>query len=61
MDDAEMTKAEKIHDLFMLKKENAGSFDKLLKLDKGQWDMLMKHIIDQEKILGGNDEQSNAD
>lgn len=61
MDNPEMTKAEKIHDLFMLKKENAGSFDKLLKLDKGQWDMLMKHIIDQEKILGGNDEQSNAD
>ena len=61
MDDAEMTKAEKIHDLFMLKKENAASFDKLLQLDKGQWDMLMKHIIDQEKILGGNDEQSNAD
>ncbi len=61
MDNPEMTKAEKIHDLFMLKKENAGSFDKLLKLDKGQWDMLMKHIIDQEKILGGNNEQSNAD
>lgn len=61
MDNLEMTKAEKIHDLFMLKKENAASFDKLLKLDKGQWDMLMKHIIDQEKILGGNDEQPNAD
>ena len=61
MDDAEMTKAEKIHDLFMLKKENAGSFEKLLKLDKGQWDMLMQHIIKQEKILGGNDEQSDAD
>ena len=61
MDNPEMTKAEKIHDLFMLKKENAGSFDKLLQLDKGQWDMLMQHIIKQEKILGGNDEQSNAD
>ena len=61
MDNVEMTKAEKIHDLFMLKKENAGSFDKLLQLDKGQWDMLMQHIIKQEKILGGNDEQSNAD
>ncbi len=36
-------------------------FDKLLQLDKGQWDMLMQHIIKQEKILGGNDEQSNAD
>ena len=32
-----------------------------LQLDKGQWDMLMQHIIKQEKILGGNDEQSNAD
>jgi len=61
MDNPEMTKAEKIHDLFMIKKENAGSFDKLLQLDKGQWDMLMQHIIKQEKILGGNDEQSNAD
>lgn len=61
MDNPEMTKAEKIHDLFMIKKENAGSFDKLLHLDKGQWDMLMQHIIKQEKILGGNDEQSNAD
>ena len=61
MDNPEMTKAEKIHDLFMLKKENAGSFDKLLQLDKGQWDMLMQHIIKHEKILGGNDEQSNAD
>ena len=61
MDNPEMTKAEKIHDLFMIKKENAGSSDKLLQLDKGQWDMLMQHIIKQEKILGGNDEQSNAD
>ena len=61
MDNPEMTKAEKIHDLFMIKKENAGSFDKLLHLDKGQWDMLMQHIIKQEKTLGGNDEQSNAD
>ena len=61
MSNPEMTKAEKIHDLFMLKKENAGSFDKLLQLDKGQWDMLMQHIIKQEKILGGNDEQSNVD
>ena len=61
MDNPEMTKAEKIHDLFMLKKENAGSFEKLLQLDKGQWDMLMQHIIKHEKILGGNDEQSNAD
>ena len=61
MDNPEMTKAEKIHDLFMIKKENAGSFEKLLQLDKGQWDMLMQHIIKQEKILGGNDEQSNAD
>ena len=44
MDNPEMTKAEKIHDLFMIKKENAGSFEKLLQLDKGQWDMLMQRL-----------------
>ncbi len=56
----------KINATYGMKKEkkilnDTLKFDKLLQLDKGQWDMLMQHIIKQEKILGGNDEQSNAD
>ena len=57
----DMTKAEKMHDLINLEKENKAAFEKLMELDKGQWDMLMKHIMDAKKKLGGIDEQSNAD
>ena len=61
MRDKEMTAGEKIHDLINLEKENIEWLEKLEKLDKGQWDMLVKYIIDAKNKLGGKNEQSNAD
>lgn len=61
MQNKEMTDAEKIHDIIKIEKENIAALEKLERLDKGQWDMLMKHIIDAKNNLGGKNEQSNAD
>ena len=61
MRDKEMTDAEKIHDLIKIEKENKSALEKLLDLDKGQWDMLMNYFVEAKKKLGGKDEQSNAD
>lgn len=61
MKDKEMTDAEKIHDLIKIEKENKAALEKLMDLDKGQWDMLMNYFVEAKKKLGGKDEQSNAD
>jgi hypothetical protein len=61
MKNKDMSDAEKIHDLIQLEKENIKGLEKLEKVDKGQWDMLMKHIIEAKNSLGGKNEQSNAD
>lgn len=61
MKDKDMTDAEKIHDLIKLEKENIKALEKLETVDKGQWDMLMKYIIEAKNNLGGKNEQSNAD
>lgn len=60
MQNKEMSNAEKIHDLISLEKENKQALEKLMDLDKGQWDMLMKHIIDSKKELGGKSNDTNA-
>ena len=57
----EMTDAEKVHDLIALEKENKAAFEKLMDLDKGQWDMLMHYIVDEKKKLGGISNDTNAD
>ena len=56
-----MSDAEKIHDLIALEKENKAAFEKLMDLDKGQWDMLMHYIVDEKKKLGGISNDTNAD
>jgi hypothetical protein len=56
-----MTDAEKVHDLIALEKENKAAFEKLMDLDKGQWDMLMHFIVDEKKKLGGISNDTNAD
>ena len=56
MQNKEMTDAEKIHDIIKIEKENIAALEKLERLDKGQWDMLMKHIIDAKNNLGGKNE-----
>lgn len=60
LEDKEMTDAEKIHDLIALEKENKAALEKLMQLDKGQWDMLINFIVDAKKKIGGIDEQSDA-
>lgn len=57
----EMSDAEKIHDIIALEKENKAAFEKLMDLDKGQWDMLMHYIVDEKKKLGGISNDTNAD
>jgi hypothetical protein len=57
----EMSDAEKIHDLIALEKENKAAFEKLMDLDKGQWDMLMTYIVNEKKKLGGIANDTNAD
>ena len=60
MRDKEMTNAEKIHDLIKIEKENKAALEKLLTLDKGQWDMLMNYFVEAKKKLGGtNDTNAN--
>ena len=56
MRDKEMTNAEKIHDLIKIEKENKAALEKLLTLDKGQWDMLMNYFVEAKKKLGGNND-----
>jgi hypothetical protein len=56
----DMSDAEKIHDLISLEKENKPALEKLLTLDKGQWDMLMNYIVDAKKKLGGKGNDTNA-
>ena len=56
MQNKDMSDAEKIHDLIDLEKENKAALEKLMDLDKGQWDMLMNYIVDQKKKLGGNND-----
>ena len=60
MQSKDMSDAEKIHDLISLEKENKPALEKLLTLDKGQWDMLMNYIVDAKKKLGGKDNDTNA-
>ena len=47
--------------MIALEKENKAALEKLMELDKGQWDMLMNFIVEAKNKLGGKDEQSNAD
>jgi hypothetical protein len=61
MQNKEMTDAEKIHDIIKIEKENIAALEKLERLDKGQWDMLMNYIIDAKKKLGGISNDTNAD
>ena len=56
MRDKEMSDAEKIHDLIKIEKENKAALEKLLTLDKGQWDMLMNYFVEAKKKLGGNND-----
>ena len=56
MQNKEMSNAEKIHDLISLEKENKPALEKLLTLDKGQWDMLMNYFVEAKKKLGGNND-----
>jgi len=56
MRDKDMSDAEKIHDLIKIEKENKAALEKLLTLDKGQWDMLMNYFVEAKKKLGGNND-----
>ena len=56
LENIEMTAAEKVHDLISLEKENKAALEKLMQIDKGQWDMLMNFIMDVKKKIGGIDE-----
>lgn len=60
MRDKEMSDAEKIHDLIKIEKENKAALEKLLSLDKGQWDMLMNYFVEAKKKLGGKSNDTNA-
>ena len=61
MKDKEMSDAEKIHDLIKIEKENKAALEKLLILDKGQWDMLVNYFVDAKKKLGGIANDTNVD
>ena len=56
MRDKDMSDAEKIHDLIKIEKENKAALEKLLTLDKGQWDMLVTYFVEAKKKLGGNND-----
>ena len=56
-----MSDAEKIHDLIKIEKENKAALEKLLSLDKGQWDMLVNYFVDAKKKLGGISNDTNVD
>ena len=60
MQNKDMSDAEKIHDLIDLEKENKAALEKLMDLDKGQWDMLINYFVDQKKKLGGKSNDTNA-
>jgi hypothetical protein len=61
MKNKEMSDAEKIHDLIKIEKENKAALEKLLSLDKGQWDMLVNYFVDAKKKLGGISNDTNVD